>query len=142
MPSLRARDTARSPLVSIETQAFEGCSSLTRLVFPEKTESVGLSAFSNCSGVVDITLPAGIKTIAKKAFSGCTKIQNLYIRSQYVADFLSNDSNLFDRGVNLLVYIAPGLNVNQISYLAKNDFRKLSNIPAEKDGVQYYLWQK
>jgi hypothetical protein len=47
-------------IITIGERAFEGCSGLVRLVFPETVE-IGWSALRNCTSLACLTFPAQIR---------------------------------------------------------------------------------
>ena len=58
--------------------AFYGCSMLTEIILPEKTQSVntiGTSAFYGCTGLSEITIPGSINRINNNAFQNCNNIE-------------------------------------------------------------------
>lgn len=61
---------------SIETSAFQGCRSLTDVVFEEgsQLQSLGWGAFYECEALERIELPVGITTIPAYCFYGCTSL--------------------------------------------------------------------
>jgi hypothetical protein len=61
--------TLPSTIVSIEANAFCGCSKLSSVVFSgTELEEIGDYAFSSTSSLVDITLPSGLLYIGNRAF--------------------------------------------------------------------------
>ena len=61
-PSISGDVTVPSTLggysvTSIDSYAFEGCTSLTGITIPDSVTSVGWSAFEGCTGLTSITLP-------------------------------------------------------------------------------------
>ena len=66
-------------IISIGDSAFEGCTSLKKISFPEGITSIGGAAFSGCTGLdCDIILPDSLTSMGKKStFKGCTKIRRV-----------------------------------------------------------------
>ena len=50
--------------------AFSGCSSLTKVTFPDNYIFIGNGAFSGCTSLREVKLPE-ICTIGRDAFRGC-----------------------------------------------------------------------
>lgn len=65
--------------VNIKNYAFYGCSSLTSVIIPAYTTSIGASAFSECSGLTSVTINSGIKSIGDNAFYNCKNLSSVTI---------------------------------------------------------------
>ena len=72
-------------VVTIGTDAFCGCESLTHLVIPSSVKSIGEGAFYGCSSLDSIFIPNGLINIGKYAFDRCHFPQE--IREQLTARF-------------------------------------------------------
>ena len=60
-------------LTSIEEDAFEYCSNLNSIVFPEGITSIGDYAFYSCNSLSgNLTIPNSVTSIGSWAFGGCT----------------------------------------------------------------------
>lgn len=109
--SLRRIDlTDLSASVTTLVNAFNGCSSLTELVFPSGSLGSGMlsinSAFGNCYRLRSITWPSGALqsvTDATGAFSGCAAIDSLVFPSGALAS-TTNFTN-FVNGASALRYV-------------------------------------
>ncbi len=49
---------------------FDGCTSLTEVVFPEWLKTINAYSFRNCTSLTSVTIPASVETIKATAFSG------------------------------------------------------------------------
>lgn len=65
----------------IADRAFNSCGSLTSLVLPERTESIGEYAFAYCGQIKTLTIPEGVKTIGDFAFVNCSSLETVSIPS-------------------------------------------------------------
>lgn len=61
----------------IDNYAFEYCTGLTSVTFPETLTSIGWHAFEYCTGLTSVTFPESLTTIGGYAFRGCTSLRNL-----------------------------------------------------------------
>ena len=64
-------------VVSIGGWAFENCTALGTVYFPNKLEVIEGSAFSGCISLNDISLPNGLKEIGGSAFYGCVGLTRI-----------------------------------------------------------------
>ena len=72
----------------IRDYAFEGCSGLTTIIFPDSLANIGSYAFSGCTALINVFLPLGISGISDYAFSNCTNLEFVDIPSRinYIGD--------------------------------------------------------
>ena len=68
-------------IVTIDDEAFSGCSSLREVSFPQKTVAFGSRVFENCAALESLTLPA-MTEIGKGFCSGCVKLQSVKLPKQ------------------------------------------------------------
>ena len=91
--------------------AFDGCTNLTSVTFPNSLERIKGSAFKSCSKLTSISLPNSLVRIDGSAFYGCNKLGSITIPASvnYIdAHVFWNCSLLKD--VYLLPTTPPGLN--------------------------------
>ena len=74
-----------SSITSIETSAFESCSSLTKIILPPSLEKIKDCAFKGCSSLTQLTIPPSVKTIGPFAFYQCKMLAEIKIPSN-IAD--------------------------------------------------------
>lgn len=58
-------------IVSINDNAFKGCTLLEKINIPESVKSIGNNAFSGCAGLLSISVPNNVEQIGNGAFAGC-----------------------------------------------------------------------
>lgn len=63
----------------IENSAFYGCSSITKIVFNEKLDSILDSSFYGCSRLKELLFPKGLIYIGERAFDSCTSVTNILL---------------------------------------------------------------
>ncbi len=69
-----------SKVKTIGNFAFNNCTYLTSVTFPESLESIGQNAFASCRLLEGtLVLPQGITEIPEKAFSYCAKITDIQL---------------------------------------------------------------
>ena len=66
-------------VTEIGANAFQNCTGITELGFPENLTAIGSSAFQNCSGLTALDLPGGVTTIGAYAFADCTGLTEIMI---------------------------------------------------------------
>lgn len=66
-------------ITTIQSNAFSGCTALTKVELPESLKSIGSGAFENCTSLKNITLPSALKTLSGEAFMGCTELRKIEI---------------------------------------------------------------
>ncbi len=71
-------------VISIEADAFLGCSNLTSITIPEKVTEIGIAAFADCSNLTSITIPEGITRIRASVFAGCSNLKSITIPASVV----------------------------------------------------------
>lgn len=61
-------------VVSVGDGAFNGCSKLEEVFFNDKLKTIGVQAFSQCSAISIISLPESVVTIGASAFVNCSNL--------------------------------------------------------------------
>lgn len=64
-------------VMEISSYAFQMCSSLESVSFPNTLKRIGGSAFSNCYNLSSLTIPASVELIDNQAFSTCRQLSDL-----------------------------------------------------------------
>ena len=65
---------------SIGDKLFYECSSLTEIEIPANVESIGGYAFFDCDGLTEVTIPDSVKNIGRWAFYGCDSLRTVTIK--------------------------------------------------------------
>ncbi len=65
--------------LTIESEAFYGCSSLTDILIPASVVTIESEAFYGCRALSSITVPNTVMNMGAGVFSGCTGLQTLSI---------------------------------------------------------------
>lgn len=58
-------------IISINSNAFEGCNKLKKVVLPNSVKVIGYSAFSGCESLSEINFPNSLTSIGMGAFINC-----------------------------------------------------------------------
>lgn len=77
-------------LITIEQQAFGGCTGLLSITIPDSVTTIGISAFHGCVGLEDVSIGNGVKWIGCNAFAQCTALKKNNYDNAY---YLGNQNN-------------------------------------------------
>ena len=91
-----------SPLKTIPSGTFAGCSHLTTLVLPDSLESISSEAFDSCIGLTELSLPKGL--ISLTGFSGCTGLTSVSFLEDAVLETFESP---FDGCPNIETLVLP-----------------------------------
>lgn len=122
--------------------AFDGCSKITSVIFPESTEYVA-RAFSDCTALKTIELPPTQAILEYGTFFGCNSLEWVYLPNNIVIiqDFALPDNTLIacDEGSFSEYYAEENSLKFQYKFNISFDGKKLSlkHLPFEKRGTIY-----
>ena len=77
--------TIPDDMTSIGSRAFSGCTSLTSITIPDSVTSIGAGAFHNCTSLTSIAIPNKLARIESNLFSGCTGLTSITIPSSVIS---------------------------------------------------------
>lgn len=85
----------RSALITIGSDAFNGCSGLESIDLPSTglSQVWGNSVFVNCTSLVSLTIPDGVVSIGNWTCSGCTSLKSISLPSSIAS---MNNANSFN----------------------------------------------
>lgn len=63
----------------IDSNAFERCTSLEYIHIPNSVTTIGYQAFQECTSLRSIALPNSVTYIGSRAFERCTSLESIYI---------------------------------------------------------------
>ena len=123
-----------SNVTSIESGAFQGCSSLTAIDIPGSVKSIENSAFESCSSLIAIDIPGSVKSIGEHAFYVCSNLTSINIPEGVE----SIERSTFD-GCSSLTTIDIPASVKSIGVYAFSNCSSLTaiNIPESVTSIGY-----
>lgn len=67
------------PVAAIAPRAFEGCTSLRRVMLPPGLRQIGEMAFSGCARLTRVTIPGSVVRVGTLAFAKCAQLERVRI---------------------------------------------------------------
>ena len=64
---------------NIGNNAFQGCTSIKKIVLPETLTAIGNEAFKGCSQLREMIIPDAVETVGFRAFADCLQLQKLVV---------------------------------------------------------------
>ena len=65
--------------VVVNKYAFQGCSGLTKIIFPNSLKRIETNAFKDCTSLAELTIPNSLQKIGYQAFYGCNALTRVSI---------------------------------------------------------------
>lgn len=115
-----------SHVESIGDYAFNGCTSLEKIALPESVKVIGQSAFVNCSKLKTVSLPSTLTEIGACAFQFCSSLTTI----NFPEGLKSIGSMAFTNCVSLTSITIPG-SVETIGQQAFKGCSKLTSVTIE-----------
>ncbi len=114
--------------VTIDANAFSGCSGLKSISIPEGVTKIEYSAFENCSGLEEIYLPSTLETIGDDCFVGCYELKAIHV---------DKDNKAFNSGKNDRVLVNHGVLLYFVGTVipAGEDFEEIGENAINKPGI-------
>jgi hypothetical protein len=99
--------TIPDSVTSIESRAFENCSSLSSVDIPDSVTSIESRAFANCSSLASVDIPNSVTSIGHGAFEYCSSLKEIKVtmENQNYADL---DGVLFSKDIRWLIQYPAG----------------------------------
>lgn len=126
-------------LTEIPIDAFNACTALAKITFPETLTTIFLRAFAP-SGLSEIRIPASVRTIQEDAFKGCSGLETVYVDSEDVYHTSNDERSGLFCGAKMIYVLASAVTDDpreeDESYIKKNYTYK------GLDDNGYHLWMK
>ena len=112
---------------SIETSAFQACTSLKSVTFPDSLRTIKDYAFENCTSLESAIFPQSLQSITEYAFRDCASLTNLTFKKDSPPQIGSYDFQVFTRiAPTGTIYFPTGQEGNYTEDWKKNTL-KLGN---------------
>ena len=106
----------------INKDAFQNCTNLINITFPDSLKSIGEYAFYRCSRLTSVIIPYSVTSIGHSAFSHCTNLS-----SAIISDSIKSIDALFSDCSNLTSVTIPD-SVTSIGFNAFSDCNSLRSV--------------
>lgn len=83
--SVKGTDNHDYSVTAIGDWAFDGCSHITSVSFPNTIESIGRWAFQGCYRVASMVLPSSLKKLDDGVFRNCSVLKSITIPSSVIS---------------------------------------------------------
>ena len=82
-----------SNIVEIDSNTFNGCGLLKKVIIPGTVKVIGAGAFESCIRLEDVYLSEGLETVRNEVFSGCKSIRKIDLPNtiKYIGSFCFKD---------------------------------------------------
>ena len=94
-------------VTSIGDRAFQNCSNLSNVQFPNSLTLINGDAFLNCTSLASVTIPDGVKRIHNSAFEGCKRLTSFSV-NEGNSNYSSQDGVLFNKDKTELIQYPIG----------------------------------
>ncbi len=73
-------------VLNIGEYAFNGCTGITEVSFPETLRSINWNAFDGCTNLTSVTIPVSVTTIGTQAFAFCDNLSTVIWNARRVGE--------------------------------------------------------
>ena len=111
-------------------RAFQGCTSLNKIVIPNGVTIIGSDAFKGCTSLQEVTIPRTTTTIKSGAFAGCTALNTVSCFATTPPSLYNNDVFPSEAYSNATLQVPSSV---QSAYHTADGWKLFNNI----SGVNY-----
>ena len=94
-------------VTSVGGGAFQNCSNLSNVQFPNSLTLINSDAFLNCTSLASVTIPDGVKRIDNSAFEGCKRLTSFSV-NEGNSNYSSQDGVLFNKDKTEIIQYSIG----------------------------------
>lgn len=96
-----------SNVTIISGSAFQSCSSITSIEFPNTLAELGNNAFQSCISLTEVTLPSSITSIGSYIFQSCSSLGVIHIQAT-VPPALIGSNHFAGLPTDYIIYVPVG----------------------------------
>ncbi len=125
--------TFPNSLTSIGKWSFQYCSGLTSITIPNSVKSIGVAAFHRCNSLTSVTIPESVTSIDYAAFSDCTGLTSIIVDDGN-SSYISEEGVLFDKDKKSLLCFPAGKTQSEytipesVTYIYPHAFERCSSL--------------
>lgn len=69
-------------LVTLDAEAFRGCTALEKIILPDSLTAIGANAFQGCTALTEVSIPENVRRLPDSLFLNCTALQKVTFSSR------------------------------------------------------------
>lgn len=124
-------------VVSIEENAFHGCTDMKDVEIPMSIKTIKKGAFANCSGLIEIFVPASVESIGHGAFVSCHNLKSITVSRQNTK-YSSKKGVLYSKDMTELITCPDGITEIEVP----STVRKIGNYNLYSNSKKIKLYRR
>ena len=125
-------------VIGISDNAFNSCTNLISITFPDSVKSIGNSAFVDCTGLKNITLPITISSIGDTVFQGCSTLKRLFFNASVTT--ISNNAFKNCFSLKTVIISSPITSIGANAFNSCTSLVNISFIPTSVTSIGNYAF--